>query len=200
LFWCNNLLTSGDGEGKEDGASNDASYNLIETIPISRIACHLGGSCPYFLCPGAGGGGGGGGGGGAGTATVNNNNAGCRRQVSKLYFSQRRFLCRCCSRLSYACQLEQPWQRAHRRASNRANKLWRRLDRLSNATAITAGVSAEVLQARYEYLLGEALLAGTQATQVHTDRLLRLAAWIEERSQRRRRRRRRRGSEPEFTL
>jgi hypothetical protein len=79
-----------------------------------------------------------------------------------------------------------PWQRAFRRANKRANKLWRRLDRISTATAITAGVSAEVLVARYESLLEEALLAGTQATQVHTDRLLRLAALIGNRRRQRR--------------
>jgi hypothetical protein len=103
---------------------------------------------------------------------------GARPQAVRFPPSHYRFLCRQCSQLTYTCQLEQPWQRAFRRANKRANKLWRRLDRISTATAITAGVSAEVLVAGYDSLLEEALLAGTQATQVHTDRLLRLAALI----------------------
>jgi hypothetical protein len=95
------------GEGEREGVTEIVPI----IIPIVRVPCRLGGSCPYFLCPGNG----------------------CGRRVTKLYVSQSiygpiygqcRFLCRLCSRLVYASKHEQPWQRAFRRA----NKLRQRLD------------------------------------------------------------------------
>jgi hypothetical protein len=103
--------------------------------------------------------------------------AGCGRRVGKLYLSRGRFLCRHCGQLAYASQRERPW----RRATRRANKLWRRLGIQGGGMPVSA----------YEHLLEAALRAETQATEAGTARLLRLFAQIERRHSRRK---------PRFTL
>jgi hypothetical protein len=81
-----------------------AQEEATEILPIVRIPWRFGGRHPYFICP--------------------REFAGCGRRVSKLYLSGRYFLCRHCSKLSYASPYErQPWQLA----SRRANKLRQRL-------------------------------------------------------------------------
>lgn len=87
--------------------------NVQETVRTVRVACHYGGSRPYFLCPGIA------------YGVV------CERRVAKLYAASRYFLCRHCYRLSYACQREDDLDRAHRRA----NKLKRRLSQDSSRGA-----------------------------------------------------------------
>jgi hypothetical protein len=84
-----------------DGKSED----MVETIPIVHLRCRFGGSRPYFRCPGA------------------KEGTECGRRISKLYLSRRYFLCRHCLQLAYACQYEQPWQRAFRRASKLKKRL-----------------------------------------------------------------------------
>ena len=125
-----------------------------ESIPITRGPCPLGGSRPYFLCPGAG----------------------CGRRVFKLYRARGRFLCRQCSGLVYAsrhCE-EHPWQRAFRRAA----KLRRRL----GVTGRGAPDKPEGMPvAAYERLLEAMLQAETQATEAGTARLLQLVERLDRR-------------------
>jgi hypothetical protein len=85
----------GDGE-RED---------VVDTISVVYLRCRFGGNRAYFICPGPGGG------------------TNCGRRITKLHLSGRYFLCRHCNQLVYACQYEQGWERALRRA----NKLKQRL-------------------------------------------------------------------------
>jgi hypothetical protein len=85
----------------EDGGLEE----VVNTISIVRLRCRFGGSRAYFVCPGP------------------QDGTDCGRRVSKLHLSHRYFLCRYCNKLAYACQYEQPWKRALRRA----NKLKQRL-------------------------------------------------------------------------
>ena len=84
-----------------DGESED----MAETIPIVHLRCRFGGSRVYFNCPGP------------------KEGTECGRRTTKLYLSRRYFLCRHCNQLAYACQYEQPWQRAFRRASKLKQRL-----------------------------------------------------------------------------
>lgn len=76
-----------------------------EPVPIVRVPCRMGGSRPYFICPGL------------------VNNVRCCRRVAKLYGAGRYFLCRHCYRLAHASQSEDVLDRTRRRA----NKIRRRL-------------------------------------------------------------------------
>jgi hypothetical protein len=70
-----------------------------EAVSIIRFPCRLGGSRPYFVCPGP------------------LNGTACGRRVAKLYGPGRFFLCRHCRRLSHASQRESAWERKLRRAN-----------------------------------------------------------------------------------
>jgi hypothetical protein len=78
---------------------------VAETIPIVYPPCPFGGTRPFFICPGP------------------QNGIDCGRRVSKLHLSHRYFLCRRCNQLAYACQYEQPCQRALRRAHKMKQRL-----------------------------------------------------------------------------
>jgi hypothetical protein len=69
--------------------------NVSDRVPIVRVACQFGGERPYFICPGTT----------------------CSRRVATLYFVERYFLCRDCSRLGYASQREDVWDRKRRRVA-----------------------------------------------------------------------------------
>jgi hypothetical protein len=77
-----------------------------ETIRVVRVPCHLGGTRPYFICPGV------------------VNGITCGRRVAKLYYRRRYFLCRHCYGLAYASQREGHWERALRRANKLQQRLW----------------------------------------------------------------------------
>jgi hypothetical protein len=79
--------------------------DVTETVDIVRVPCRLGGTRPFFLCPGVVGG------------------VVCGRRVAKLYGPGRYFLCRHCYQLVYASQSASEVQRRRRRAS----KIWQRL-------------------------------------------------------------------------
>ena len=79
--------------------------DVAETVRIVRIACRLGGTRPYFICPGV------------------VNGIACGRRVAKLHGPGRYFLCRHCYRLAHASQNEGAMDRMHRRAG----KIKRRL-------------------------------------------------------------------------
>ena len=124
--------SEGPGEGQTiDTASpggKDGDTIIPIVIPIVYGPCPLGGTRPYFLCPGAG----------------------CGRRVFKLYLVRRHFLCRQCSQLVYASKSEQPWQRA----SRRANKL---RQRLGIAGAVVPEKPPGMLVSDYARLLEEML-------------------------------------------
>ena len=79
--------------------------DVAETVRIVRVACHLGGTRPYFICPGV------------------VNGIACGRRVTKLHGPGRYFLCRYCYRLAYASQSESRWDRAVRRAKKIRQRL-----------------------------------------------------------------------------
>ena len=80
--------------------SNGEEWQSVEEpVPIVRVPCRVGGTRPYFTCPGV------------------VNGLDCGRRVVKLYGSGRYFLCRHCYRLAYSSQSEGEWDRALRRAN-----------------------------------------------------------------------------------
>src|SRR4051812_29932632 len=70
--------------------------DVSETVRIVRVPCRLGGSRPYFICPGV------------------VNGSYCGRRVAKLYGAARYFLCRHCHGLAYTCQREEEMDRVLR--------------------------------------------------------------------------------------
>jgi len=83
----------------------DEWENVAETIRIVRVACRLGGSRPYFICPGV------------------VDGIACGRRVTKLYQPGRYFLCRHCNRLSYSSQSEDACGRMMRRITKIRQRL-----------------------------------------------------------------------------
>ena len=79
--------------------------DVAETVRVVRVACHFGGTRPYFICPGV------------------VNGITCQKRVAKLYGAGRYFLCRNCYRLSYASQSEDVLDRVHRRADKIRQRL-----------------------------------------------------------------------------
>ncbi len=76
-----------------------------QTVPIQWRPCRFGGQRPYFQCRG-----------------VINGHA-CSRTVTRLFGSDKFFLCRRCYRLSYGSQHEACWDRALRLANKIRSKL-----------------------------------------------------------------------------
>ena len=78
---------------------------IEQAVPIVWRPCRFGGARPYFRCRGI----------------VNGHE--CLRTVTRLFGSDKYFLCRHCYRLSYGCQHEDRWDRALRRANKIRMKL-----------------------------------------------------------------------------
>ncbi len=78
---------------------------MHETVGIVRVPCRLGGSRPYFLCPGV------------------VNGIVCGRRVAKLYGAGHYFLCRHCYGLTYSSQSENDYDRKLRRANKFRTRL-----------------------------------------------------------------------------
>lgn len=79
--------------------------DVAETVRIVRVACRLGGTRPYFICPGV------------------VNGIPCGWRVAKLHGPGRSFLCRHCYRLAHASQSEGALDRMHRRAHKLKQRL-----------------------------------------------------------------------------
>jgi len=79
--------------------------NIEESVTTVHVPCQLGGTRPYFICPGA------------------VNGVACGRRVAKLHGAECYFLCRHCYRLAYASQSEGEWDRALRRANKIQDRL-----------------------------------------------------------------------------
>ena len=73
--------------------------DVEEPVGLVRVPCRLGGSRPYFLCPGV------------------VNGVACGRRVAKLYGPGRYFLCRHCYGLTYTSQSEDNYGRKLRKAN-----------------------------------------------------------------------------------
>jgi hypothetical protein len=71
---------------------------LIQRVPITRSACHLGGARPWFVCQ------------------AFTNGYGCGKRAAILYDGGHLFACRTCCRLAYTSQQETPLYRRMRRA------------------------------------------------------------------------------------
>lgn len=74
--------------------------DIQSLVPLDWVACHFGGSRPWFICP----------------------NPECRRRVAILYVNVV-FACRHCHRLAYQCQKETDDDRALRRANTIRRRL-----------------------------------------------------------------------------
>lgn len=73
---------------------------IVQTVPLTHVACNYGNQRPYFRCPGV------------------VNGVHCGRRVCKLFAGGRYFLCRHCYDLSYRSQSEDKADRALRRANS----------------------------------------------------------------------------------
>ena len=126
--------------------------DIQETVTITRVPCNLGGSRPYFLCPGV------------------VNGVGCGRRVAKLYAGDRYFLCRHCYRLAYTSQREDEWGRALRRADKSRQRLG--ADRRDQLGACTRPPG--MWHRTYARLLDEATAAQATADELFVQRVSRL--------------------------
>lgn len=116
--------------------------DVEEVVPIVRLDCPLGGTRPFFICPGI------------------VNGIPCGRRVAKLYGPDRYFLCRHCYRLAHGSQMEDALDRARRRASKirlqlggdagrsgpfprKPKGMWSRTYRRLREKAIDAEISAD---------------------------------------------------------
>jgi hypothetical protein len=136
----------------------DREWRLVtDTIAIVHLPCRFGGSRAYFICPGPRG-------------------TDCGRRITKLHLSNRYFLCRHCNHLPYACQHENSWQRALRRA----NKLKQRLD-MGVGLAEPLPEKPKGMWARtYGRLLNEILQAEILANEGQANMFKRLLAQVED--------------------
>ena len=131
--------------------------DVAEIVRIVRVACRLGGSRPYFVCPGA------------------VNGVTCGRRVATLYGPGRYFLCRHCYRLAHASQREDTWDRSLRRA----NKIKQRLGGDPGMAAPFPPKPKGMWRRTYERLRHRAFDAEMQADEAFTLRAERLLARIE---------------------
>lgn len=79
--------------------------DVVEAVGLARLPCRFGGKRLYFLCPGEDG-------------------TNCGRRVGKLYGAGRLFLCRRCSKLTYASQCQDTAMRLR----SKARKVLRHMD------------------------------------------------------------------------
>ena len=127
--------------------------DVSETVRIVRTPCRLGGSRPYFMCPGV------------------VNGVYCGRRVAKLYGADRYFLCRHCYRLAHASQRE----RRHG-PSTKAGEQDPRPPRGRSRHGLAVSLRPNAMWRRtYERLKGQVFAAEMEADDslaVHVGRLL----------------------------
>lgn len=131
--------------------------DIEEPFRIVQIPCRLGGSRPYFLCPGV------------------VDGIACGRRVAKLYGAGRYFLCRHCYRLGHASQSEGAWDRALRRS----NKIRMRLGGNPGLVWPFPGRPRGMWRRTYERLQRSALEAEAIADMAFTLRAQRLLVQLE---------------------
>jgi hypothetical protein len=90
--------------------TDDYSRQVTGTVRVVRVRCRLGGTRPYFVCPGM-------------VTGAGGRRTACERRVAKLYFAGCDFLCRQCAQLAYASQSEDRLSRSFRRAGKIRQRL-----------------------------------------------------------------------------
>jgi len=128
--------------------------DIRERVPVEHVACTLGGTRPYFLCPGA------------------VTGVPCGRRVAKLHAGGRYFLCRHCYRLAHASQREDGLDRALRRANRIRTSLGGAPGMLQPFPIKPRGM----WQRTYDRLKHRALAAEVAADEAMAERLERLRA------------------------
>ena len=128
-----------------------------DTIAIVHLPCRFGGSRAYFICPGPRG-------------------TDCGRRTTKLHLSHRYFLCRHCNPVAYACQYEQPWKRALRRANKLKQRLGMGVELAEPLPEKPKGMWART----YGRLLDEILQAEMLANEAQANRMKRLLEQVED--------------------
>jgi hypothetical protein len=131
--------------------------DVAETVRIVRVACRLGGTRPYFVCPGV------------------VNGIACRRRVAKLHGAGRYFLCRRCYRLVHASQSEGSWDRMLRRA----NQIKHQLGGDPGLAAPIPSKPKGMWRRKYERLREQAFDAEMRADEAFTLEAARLLARID---------------------
>lgn len=138
--------------------------DVAETVRIVRVACRLGGSRPYSICPGV------------------VNGIACGRRVVRLHGPGRYFLCRHCYRLAHASQGEGTWDRTLRRA----NKIRQRLGGDSGMAAPFPPRPKGMWRRTYNRLREQAFEAEMRADEAFAIQAERLLARIDNPKRRRR--------------
>ena len=138
--------------------------DVAETVRIVRVVCRLGGTRPYFICPGV------------------VNGIACGRRVAKLHGPGRYFLCRHCYRLAHASQNESALDRMHRRA----NKIKQRLGSDSGTYFSFPQRPKGMWRRTYERLREQAFEAEMLADETFEIEAARLLARIDNRKWKRR--------------
>jgi len=131
--------------------------DVTDTIAIVHLPCRFGGSRAYFICPGPRG-------------------TDCGRRITKLRLSHRYFLCRHCNPVAYACQYEQPWKRALRRANKLKQRLGMGVELAEPLPEKPKGMWART----YGRLLDEILQAEMLANEAQANRMKRLLEQVED--------------------
>ena len=127
-----------------------------ETVRTVRTPCRLGGSRPYFVCPGV------------------VNAVACGRRLVKLFGAGRYFLCRHCYGLAYSSQREGALDRTLRRA----NKIRPRLGGEPGMAARFPGRPKGMWQKTYDRLSWTVFEAEMAAEDEIHARLARLETWL----------------------
>ncbi len=127
--------------------------DVAEVVRIVRVPCRLGGTRPYFICPGV-------------VSGIT-----CGRRVAKLHGAGRYFLCHKCYRLAHASQSEGGWDRALRRA----DKIRQRLGGDPGLASPFPDRPKRMWQRTYDTLreqVFEAEMRADEAIAIRTERLL----------------------------
>jgi hypothetical protein len=135
---------------------------VTETIRIVRAACRLGGSRPFFICPGV------------------VNGCACERRVVRLYGVGRYFRCRHCHGLAYASQREGLADRTLRRSNNIRQRLGGGPGLMEPFPSRPKGM----WQRTYDRLQERAAKAEMHAHGAFTERVQELLALLEKRNSR----------------
>jgi hypothetical protein len=141
---------------------DDGVADIVERVPLERVAAGFGGTRAYFRCPGTG----------------------CGQRVMVLYLVNGLFRCRCCHGLAYECQREDARRRAGRRADKARARLgypaWQPFTRTPMMRP--KGMS----RSKFWRLEGAALAADYDATEAFVTDLQSLAARLDRQTARRR--------------
>lgn len=136
---------------------NDEDWiDVEEMIDIERIPCHLGGSRPYFICPG----------------TCSGRR--CGQRSTKLYLWSHRYRCRRCHRLTYRSQHEDALSRAIRRT----DKAFGKLGAVRTDNSLSPPKPKGMWWSTYDRLYADAMYADRSLCTIAEESLQRFAARV----------------------